>query len=97
LLSSGKDILSSNREKLFNQFQEKFHHDYDETVVPEFPSRCINILENILTTEITVLKRILDLAVSKSCGDDGIANKMLKLIANPLAHPLTSPPTELPF
>jgi hypothetical protein len=92
ILISGNDTYSLCKEKckiFLDSFQEKFHHNLDETIIPNFPSKCLNTLENILTTEDTVRKLLLDLNVSKQGGDDGITNKMLKLIANPLSCPLS--------
>jgi hypothetical protein len=84
---SGNITYSSCKKKcqiFLDCFEEKFHNDFDVTTI----LKCLNYLENIQTTEDFVRKLLLDLKIDKQGGDDGINNKMLKLIANPIAGPL---------
>ena len=90
-MTRGDIVYSSCQEKcqvFLETFQEKFHHDYDESVLPPFHDKCANMLDSFQTTEEEVRTLLLELNVSKQGGDDGISNRMLKMIANPISAPL---------
>jgi hypothetical protein len=67
----------------------KFHHDFDEAVTPELPVVTLSTIDNLVTSEDEVKQLLLKLDPSKQGGEDGIADKMLKLTATSLAEPLS--------
>ncbi len=80
------DVLKS---KLFlRQFSSKFKHDFVEDSVPNLQSRTEHSITNITVTSEKVRKLLQGLDSSKAGGEDGITNKMLKLVANSLDVPL---------
>ena len=68
---------------------EKFHHSFDENTVPECPLRTRALLNDITVNRDLVCKILRDLKVSKSGGDDGITNRMLKMVSDSIDLPLS--------
>jgi hypothetical protein len=75
---------------LLGKFLSKFHHQHDETVLPNCPPKTNSTLREIAVNRETVRNLLLSLDVSKSGGDDGIINTMLKLAAHSIDAPLTT-------
>ena len=48
----------------------------------------VQLLDNLTVTEVEVSKRLAALDFRKAAGDDGIPTKLLKTVANKIAHSL---------
>lgn len=90
LVDSG--ITASTTEekaKMFlDKFIKKFKHNYNENELPVCPPKTRMSLDTITINRDMVCKLLNELNVSKSCGNDNISNKMLKMVAEPLSEPL---------
>jgi hypothetical protein len=74
---------------MLKQFTSKFHHDYDETVSPNFPSRTVACINSVIViTKERVRKHLLILDRFKHSGEDSISNELLKLAATSQDKPL---------
>jgi hypothetical protein len=67
-------------EQFLKNVSSKFHHDHNELIIPNFPARTDAMIDNILISSANV---------SKQGGEDGISNRMLKILACSLALPLS--------
>jgi hypothetical protein len=72
-----------------DKLSSKFHHNYDESVSPEFHNQTDVIVENVLITKDMVRKALLTLDPSKQGGEDGLSNRMLKLVASSIDVPMS--------
>ena len=73
LQSDGK----SKAEVLVNQFSSGFTRD-DDTDLPAVSIHIHDSIQDILISELVVLKLLLNIQTSKACGPDGISNLLLK-------------------
>lgn len=86
-------ILESDpaKSELFmNRFSMKFHHDFDESTPSNFNDRTDVTVDNVVITKDQVRKALLVLDPSKQGGEDGISNRMLKLVATSIDLPLSN-------
>ena len=90
-LEDGGNIVSSNNGKarlFLNKFIEKFHHNYIDRELPICPLKTELQLNVIDIDKEKVHKIIMGLDISKSCGNDLISNRMLKLVVDSIDQPL---------
>jgi hypothetical protein len=67
----------------------KFHHEHDENLLPDFRTRTQASLNTFIITRETVRNLLLGLDLSKGGSEDGISNRMLKLVVTSIDVPLT--------
>ena len=80
------DLLKS---QLFRkQFTSKFNRAYNENIVPDFHDRTGSSVTDMLVTSAKVRKLLQNLDSSKAGGEDGLTNRMLKLVSNSIDVPL---------
>ncbi|MCG8431474.1 MAG: hypothetical protein MJA29_09920, partial [Candidatus Omnitrophica bacterium] len=90
-LVDNDDVYDTDQEKaslFLHQFMGKFHHEYDEASIPEFPLRTRSTLTDVIIPPSLIRKLIKELDPKKKGGEDGISNQMLKLVAETLDVPL---------
>jgi hypothetical protein len=89
------DIVADNdRDKVslfLRKFISTFHHSHHESILPVCPRKTNSFLQNIAVDREAIIKKILsNLHISEGCGEDGINNRMLKLVASSIDDPLVS-------
>ncbi len=75
-------------ELFLSKFSYKFHHELDESIIPEFHNRTDATINKLTVSVGDVRKLLQSLDTSKQGGEDGIVNKMLKPIATSIDKPL---------
>jgi hypothetical protein len=65
----------------------KFHHSYDERILPNCLPYTDATLDSISVNREMVKKQLLELNISKGSGEDGITNRMLHLAADSSCDP----------
>jgi hypothetical protein len=91
-LTCDDSVLDSDKlkgEQFLKNFSSKFHHNHNELIIPNFPTRTDAMIDNILISSANVRKLLQNLDPGKQGGEDGISNRMLKIIACSLALPLS--------
>jgi hypothetical protein len=82
-------LLIEKSTRFLSKFCSKFHHDYDESRVPYFANRTDVAIDEIYVSAVIVKKLLLNLDTSKQGGEDGLSNRMLKMVAASLDVPLS--------
>jgi hypothetical protein len=87
-LETKDGVFCSDRQKcqlFLHQFMSKFHHDYDERVIP---TRTRSLIDSVQVSPQSIRKLLMNLDPSKQGGEDEISNHMLKLVSLSLDVPL---------
>ena len=93
LSGANNEVYEDNDSKanLFNDYfaSQSNHIEPEQDVLLCDSDRDIPIMENIVITEEEVFYHLKALNINKSCGSDGIPNKIIKMIAIYIKEPLT--------